>query len=119
MDGQRLYLFDEDLQKLEDKMVLNEFGLSEIVKHGLLLRYGFQNTLAQIFVKSMTGKIFTIKIKLSATVKDLKAKIEAKEGICPDQQRIHMTGKCRYIVRFHGIFFKTKKNCQFHELNFF
>ena len=94
MDGQRLYLFgDGDLKKVEDQMVLNDFGLSEIVKHGFLLRCEFQNSLAKIFLKSLTGKIVTIEIKLSDTVAILREKYEAKESIPYEMNRLIFSGK--------------------------
>ena len=84
-----MYLFgDGDLEKLEDQVVLHDFGLSEIVKHGFLLRCGFQNPLVKIFFKTLTGKTVPIEIKLSDTVATLKQKYQAKEGVPPDQQRI-------------------------------
>ena len=74
----------EDIRSLTDYNIQKEATIHLVLR----LRGGMQ-----IFVKTLTGRTITVDIEGSDSILQLKRKVQEKEGIPVDQQRLIYAGK--------------------------
>ncbi|PKK65767.1 ubiquitin-like protein [Rhizophagus irregularis] len=106
------------------------FSGSLLLSARTLLHYKFQegfilqltkhtHICMQVFVKTLSGKTITLDVKSNNTIVQVKQKIEDKEGIPTDQQRILYAGtqlEDDYILSDYGIYKESTLHCH-HSRN--